>query len=136
MDEKNDHVLDKFMYMKKHSFISFFINNSIDTPVCFKKIKSLQRKNFELSLLKFANFLMKDGKREQILKILFKTISLFFKQINFYKFNFQYTELIKQLSDDNKINKKSNTLNLQSEFLDFNLKNKLNDNISIKKYLN
>jgi hypothetical protein len=63
--------LNTYIYLKKPSFISFFINNLVDIPICFKKSQSLKRKNFELPLLKFINYLMKDGKREKILKLFF-----------------------------------------------------------------
>lgn len=66
--------LDKFIYLKNPSFISFFLNNFIDVPICFKKSKSLKLKNFELPLLKFINFLMKEGKKEKMNKIFFKSI--------------------------------------------------------------
>jgi hypothetical protein len=51
----------------------------IDVPICFKKTKSLNTKNFELPLLKFSNFLMKKGKKEKIFRILFQTFRLFFR---------------------------------------------------------
>lgn len=70
----NDNVMGNFFYLRKLTFINFFLNNMIDVPICFKKSKSLKLKNFELPVLKFSNFLMKEGKREKILKILFKTI--------------------------------------------------------------
>ena len=69
--------IDHYFYLRKLSFINFFINNMIDVPVCFKKSKSLKFRNFELPILRFSNFLMKKGKREKINRTLFKTIRLF-----------------------------------------------------------
>lgn len=66
-----------FIYFHKASFISFFINNLIDVPICFKKSKSLKKKNFELPVLKFCNFLMKQGKKEKIFKYFFKSFRMF-----------------------------------------------------------
>lgn len=57
-----------FLFLRGSSFISFFIENMIDVPICFKKSKSLKRKNFELNLLKFVNLLMRQGKKEKTIK--------------------------------------------------------------------
>lgn len=59
-----------FAYMKNSTFISFFINNMVDVPVCFRKSFSLRNRNFELPVLKFFNFLMKKGKRTKVLALL------------------------------------------------------------------
>lgn len=69
--------IEEYFYLRRLSFISFFINNMIDVPICFKKSKSLKFKSFELPLLKFLNFLMKKGKKEKINKIFFKTMRVF-----------------------------------------------------------
>jgi hypothetical protein len=80
---KNDLLpVESFLFLKKSSFINFFINNMIDTPSCFKKIKSIKRKSFELPLLKFINFLMKNGKKEQFCKYFFKTLNFFYNSSN------------------------------------------------------
>ena len=76
--------LDEYFYIRNSSFINFFLNNMIDVPICFKKSTSLKTKNFELPLLKFSNFLMWEGKREKIIRVLFRSFRLFF---NFFKFN-------------------------------------------------
>lgn len=60
--------LTSFLFLRKSSFISFFVENMIDVPICFKKSKSLKRKNFELNLLKFVNLLMRQGKKEKTIK--------------------------------------------------------------------
>jgi hypothetical protein len=82
-----DHAsfLDEFFYLRRSTFINFFVENQIDVPICFRKSKSLKRKITELTFLKFSNLLMKKGKREKVVSILFKTIRdlyKFFKQNN------------------------------------------------------
>lgn len=74
--------INNYFYLRKLTFISFFINNMIDVPICFKKSKSLKFKTFELPLLKFSNFLMKKGKREKITRLLFQTMRFFFLSQN------------------------------------------------------
>lgn len=74
--------LTDFMYIRNSSFIKFFINNMIDVPICFKKSVSLKHHSFELPLLKFANFLMKQGKKEKIIRLIFSSFRSFFKNIN------------------------------------------------------
>jgi hypothetical protein len=69
---------DSFLSFRKSSFISFFIDNMIDVPVCFKKSPSLKYKSFELPLLKFSNFLMKRGGREQTVRAFMGAFDLFF----------------------------------------------------------
>ena len=76
-----------FLYIRNSSFIKFFINNMIDVPICFKKSKSLKLKNFELPLLKFSNFLMWDGKREKIVRLIFNSFRLFFNNITINELN-------------------------------------------------
>lgn len=71
-----DNNVTTFAHLRKLSFINFFINNMIDVPICFKKSNSLKFKNFELPILKFANFLMKAGKREKINRILFNSLRI------------------------------------------------------------
>ena len=78
--------LTDFLYIRNSSFIKFFINNMIDVPVCFKKSISLKNRNFELPLLKFSNFLMKKGKKEKIIRLIFSSFRLFFKNTNISNF--------------------------------------------------
>jgi hypothetical protein len=54
----------------------------IDVPICFKKSVSLKNRSFELPLLKFSNFLMKQGKKEKIIRLIFSSFRLFFKNTN------------------------------------------------------
>lgn len=74
-----------FLFLRNSSFINFFLSNMIDVPICFKKSSSLRTKNFELPLLKFSNFLMKEGKKNKIFNILFSTLRIFFSSIKNYK---------------------------------------------------
>jgi hypothetical protein len=82
-----------FEFLRRSSFINFFINNLIDTPVCFKKVKSLRRLNYELPLLKLINFLTKKGKKEQLQVFFFKALTEAYKE---YKFSFKKAEFIKR----------------------------------------
>lgn len=77
----NQENLEKFIHFRHFSFISFFINNMIDVPVCFRKTVSLRRRIFELPILKFSNVLMKKGQREQITKIVIYSFFKFFNEL-------------------------------------------------------
>ncbi len=79
--ENDDTFLTNYFYIRNSSFIKFFINNMIDVPICFKKSHSLRTKNFELPILKFSNFLMKQGKKEKIIRLVFAAFRLFFRNI-------------------------------------------------------
>jgi hypothetical protein len=103
--------LNDYLYIRNSSFIDFFLNNMIDVPICFKKSSSLKTRNFELPLLKFSNFLMWEGKREKIVRTLFKSFRFFF---NFFKFN-----------------KLKNSTDLASWFSLYNLTNFFNFNFSV-----
>jgi hypothetical protein len=85
--ENDDTFLTNYLYIRNSSFIKFFINNFIDVPICFKKSYSLKTKNFELPLLKFSNFLMKQGKKEKVIRLVFLAFRLFFKSIKFNNTN-------------------------------------------------
>jgi len=76
INKKNEILFENFLWLKKPSFISFFINNFIDVPVCFKKSFSLKNKNFELPILKFCNLLMKNGKKNKIINFFFSSLRL------------------------------------------------------------
>jgi hypothetical protein len=69
-------IFNQFTYLKSSLFISFFVNNMIDIPICFKKSYSLKRPILNIPLLKFVNLLMRKGKKEQITKTLFKSLKL------------------------------------------------------------
>lgn len=78
----DDFHYESFFFFKNSSYISFFLNNMIDVPVCFKKSKSLKRKSFELPILKLFNLIMLKGKKEKTFKILFKNYFSNFFEIN------------------------------------------------------
>lgn len=67
-----------FKDFKKPTFISFFLENSIDVPICFKKSPSLKTRNFELMLLKFCNITMKDGLHEKTWRNILKGYFILF----------------------------------------------------------
>ncbi len=73
--DNSRNLIAPFKFLRKSSFISFFITNLIDVPKCFKKVKSLRRLNYELPLLKLLNFLMRDGKKEQLQVFFFKALA-------------------------------------------------------------
>lgn len=83
--EVKENFLKDFSYLKRSTFVNFFINSMVDVPICFKKSHSLKNKNFELPVLKFSNYLMKKGKREKIFSFLFKAIRFFFKKLKLEK---------------------------------------------------
>ena len=49
----------------------------VDTPLCFRKSKSLFYQTFEIPTLRFMNFLMRHGKRELVLKCVTLALSNF-----------------------------------------------------------
>lgn len=49
----------------------------VDTPLCFRKSKSLFYQTFEIPTLRFMNFLMRHGKRELVLKSVTLALSNF-----------------------------------------------------------
>jgi hypothetical protein len=71
-------TFQKFLFLRKSTFISFFIDNMIDVPICFKKSKSLKMRNSELPFLKFTNLLMRRGEREKTTRIVIRSFFLFF----------------------------------------------------------
>lgn len=74
----NYRLYTEFAFLHHSSFIAFFINNLIDTPSCFQKLKSIKRRSFELPLLKFINFLTRQGKREKYQNLFFKSLNLLY----------------------------------------------------------
>lgn len=73
--------IDDFFYLKNRTFTSFFRENQIDVPRCFNMTKSVRRSNNELHLLKFNNYLMRDGKRAQSFKFLSSALWDSFSQV-------------------------------------------------------
>lgn len=75
LDEYGTHEsIDNFFYLKRRTFTSFFRENQIDVPRCFNETGSVRRSNNELHLLKFNNYLMRDGKRAQSFTYLSKAL--------------------------------------------------------------
>ena len=73
--------LAPYLYIKKSSFIAFFVDNLIDVPICFKASKSLRFKNSELLLLKLVNFLMRKGLRDQTWRNLLVAFHRFYARV-------------------------------------------------------
>lgn len=63
--------------MHKSSFTHFFITNLIDVPLCFKSIPSLKRLNREIYVLKFINYITKNGLKIKYHNIFFNAVHLF-----------------------------------------------------------
>lgn len=68
--------IDDFEYLKDRTFTSFFRNNTIDVPRCFRKTKSVRRPINQIDLLKLNNYLMRDGKRLKVFGALTNTIKI------------------------------------------------------------
>ena len=106
----------------------------INVPVCFKKIKSLRRLSFELPILKFINYLMKNGKKEQFFKYFFKILNLFYFNLNIKKNKmssldlFYKNEKFKWINNFIILNNVLNFYNFELN-LDINLKQK-NQNLN------
>lgn len=85
--KKNDSlkITSLFLHLKYSNFSKFFMENALDTPVCFLKTKSNKRKIAYLTLMKFNNYLMIQGKKEKAFKNL-TTILNFFMSYNFNKY--------------------------------------------------
>jgi hypothetical protein len=87
-------IFNHYYDFRRSLFVEFFSEHSIDVPICFFGIRSLRRPNMQLPLLKFTNFLMRQGKRE--------------------KFFIQLVSVFNLLFQHNKIKPNTNPLNLQN----------------------
>jgi hypothetical protein len=67
---EEDFFFKNYINLRKSTFISFFVSNLVDIPICFKKSKSLKSKNFEFFFLKFTNLIMRKGKKEKTLRVI------------------------------------------------------------------
>lgn len=77
LDEYGIHeAVEDFEYLHSRTFTSFFRENKVDVPTCFKKTFSVRKSINELQLLKFNNYLMRDGKRFQSAKYFLKALSV------------------------------------------------------------
>jgi len=73
-------TLETFEYLNYSSFYSFFNENLIDVPKCFKRTKSVKRKINDLDLLRFNNYIMRNGERYKAFKFLSATLWHFFSE--------------------------------------------------------
>ena len=71
----SEDVVQEFEFLHYSTFISFFRNNGIDIPRCFRKTKSVKRAVNEIDLLKMNNYLMRHGLRYKAWVVLSKVIS-------------------------------------------------------------
>ena len=67
-----------FLFLRKATFLTFFINNLIDTPICFKKSKSLFRNKLTFNFIKLINYVLKHGKKEQYVKLFLNAVNLLY----------------------------------------------------------
>jgi hypothetical protein len=67
-----------FLNLKYSHFSTFFLNNQIDTPICFLKTISNKRNSAKLDLAKMANYMILSGKKEKTFKNFVKTLMLFY----------------------------------------------------------
>jgi hypothetical protein len=74
-------IFHNYLKLRNYSFITFFIDNMIDVPICFKKSKSLKTKNFESVFLKFSNLIMRAGKKEKFFRIFLSSFFSFFNEL-------------------------------------------------------
>ena len=59
----NTNTFNEFSYLRSLDFITFFKMNMVDIPDCFGDVKSLRRFNNTIFLIRFTNYLMRNGKR-------------------------------------------------------------------------
>ena len=69
--------LPHFLHLRQSTVISFFVDNLVDVPTCFKKSKSLYNTSFELPFLKCINVLMRHGNKNQVLKVFNTAVNAF-----------------------------------------------------------
>lgn len=91
MDHYGEHeAIDDFGYLKERSFTAFFRDNAIDVPRCFRKTRSVRRPLNQVDLLKFNNYLMRDGKRLKVFKYLTAVLwGIFHDRPNFEEITFK-----------------------------------------------
>jgi hypothetical protein len=65
LDESYDFndTFNTFQFLRHSDFKFFFSNSMVDIPQCFNNSKSLRRNINKTPLLRFNNYLMRDGKR-------------------------------------------------------------------------
>jgi len=77
-NKQDSAVLLLFFNIKYSHFSNFFLNNQVDTPMCFLKTVSNKRNAAKFDLFKMVNFLFLSGKKEKIVKIFVKTLNYFY----------------------------------------------------------
>ena len=78
-------ILQDYNHLKLNSgFVNLFIDNNIKTLSTLKKIKSLYRKNKNLTFFKIINFVLRQGKKE-------KATALFFSAFYLCQYFFTFT---------------------------------------------
>ena len=112
---------DDFDYLQNRTFTAFFRENKVDVPTCFKRTLSVRKSINELQLLKFNNYLMRDGKRLQSSKFFLRALQnqysnplsstlrkqktnyswkIFFILLNHVKIIHNHTQLIPSLTEE------------------------------------
>ena len=84
LDEYGNHeAYENFHFLKDKTFTSFFRENEVDVPRCFKKTFSVRKSLNEITLLKFNNYLMRDGKRLKSYKHFAKALRAQYEDVPF-----------------------------------------------------
>ena len=79
LDEYGSHSSsENFWYLKERTFTSFFRENNVDVPRCFRKTLSVRRANNEINLLKLNNYIMRNGQRISVFTNLSSILNLEF----------------------------------------------------------
>jgi len=73
-----------YSYFQENKFLDFFKSHKIDTPTCFNKTKSIRRPSNKLELIKFNNYLMRQGKRWKFLKMFLKIMMDLFHKYYYF----------------------------------------------------
>ena len=83
LDEYGNHeAYDNFQFLKEKTFTSFFRESEVDVPRCFKKTLSVRKSLNEVDLLKFNNYLMRNGKRLNSYKHFLKALRTQYEKIS------------------------------------------------------
>lgn len=77
--ETNSSFLN-FQFLKHSEFKYFFSNSMVDIPRCFNFSKSLRRPINKLPLVRFNNYLMRDGKRHKSSNLFYSVLWNIFSQ--------------------------------------------------------
>lgn len=84
VDLHNDEfILNKYIFLQKRSFTTFFFYNNIDIPQCFQKSSSLNRISREIFLVNFINYFMRHGLKLKLQTNLLKSLNLLIQNTNY-----------------------------------------------------